>query len=279
MRTLRSIAAGLCGLALIAGSASAAENLLKGGDGEDPVLTGKWHVGARQNLTDKKSGNASMEVAVRDWIYSPEMIEVDLSKTYKLSGFFKTADGKPATVLFGARFYTADKKEIGPLSVLPMPGTETTLAAAAKKGDTALKIASTTWTLRPPFLYGVAFNAKDDLSDLPNNDTALITKVDGGKASGELILKEELTADYPAGVKVRMQRYFDYVVANVKVSGEWQEISMTFSGEALRGAPVEGKFWNGTKYMRVHAGLNSDRKPDDCARILIDDVTIVVVEK
>jgi hypothetical protein len=123
-------------LLLAAGTAGAQENLLKDGVAENSETAAKWGNGTVLNKTDKKSGEASFENSfeIRNFVFSPGFVEIDPLKTYKAGGFFKAAaPGKTCKTLFGVRFYDADKRELGPCSVLPLPNTETTLAADAKK--------------------------------------------------------------------------------------------------------------------------------------------------
>jgi hypothetical protein len=257
------------GIASILFNVNAAENLLKSGDGEDAELAGKWGQGTIQNTTDKKSGFACMEnsFAARNFTFAPELIEVDPAKTYKLSGFFKSRDkDKKSKAMCCIRYYNSDKKEIEPWSVLPVADTATTLTADAKKGEKILKIAPKEWIRHKAMLYAVAFNAKDDLSDLPNFNTSPIADVSVKETFNEITLGEPLTQDYPAGTKVRMHRYLDYMSIVNEVPAEWTEYSISISGEAEGGAPAKNKFWNGTKFIKVSIfGMN-------VAPLLFDDI-------
>ena len=258
------------GIASLLFNANATENLLKSGDGEGAELVAKWGAGTIQNTTDKKSGFACMEnsFAARNFAVAPEVIAVDPAKTYKLSGFFKSADkDKKSKTMFCIRYLNSDKKEIGPFSVLPLADTATTLTADAKKGEKTLKIAPREWKRNKVCFYAVAFNAKDDLSDIPNFDNSAIADISAKESFNEITLMAPLTQDYPAGTKVRMHRYLDYMSIVNDVPAEWTEYSITISGESALGAPELNKFWNGTKYVKVSLfGING-------APLLFDDIS------
>lgn len=261
------------GIASLLFNANALENLLKSGDGEDAGLVAKWGSGTIQNTTDKKSGFSCMEnpFSIRNFTFAPEVIEVDPAKTYRLSGFFKSADkDKKSKTMFCVRYLNAEKKEINPWSVIPLPDTDTTLSADAKKGEKILKIAPKDWNRHKAMLYAVAFNAKDDLSDLPNFNTSPIADVSAKEFFNEITLGEPLPQDYPAGTKVRMHRYFDYMAIVKDVPAEWTEYSITISGEAARGAQELNKFWNGTKFIKVCVYGNLG---NNGAALLFDDIT------
>lgn len=242
------------GVASLLFTANAAENLLKSGDGEDAELAAKWGQGTRQNTNDKNSGSACMENSFtsRNFVYSPELIEIDPSKTYKLSGFFKSAEkDKKNKAMFCIRYYNSGKKEIGPFSVLPVVDTGTVLAADAKKGDKSLRIKPREWNRNKGQFYAVAFNVKDDLSDLPNLDVISISDISPKDTFNEVTLGSPLIQDYLAGTKVRMHRYLDYTALVNDVPGEWTEYSITISGESNAGTPALNKFWNGTKFIKI----------------------------
>jgi hypothetical protein len=257
------------GIASILFNVNAAENLLKSGDGEDAELVGKWGQGTIQNTTDKKSGFACMEnsFAARNFTFAPELIGVDPAKTYKLSGFFRSGDkDKKSKAMLCIRYYNSDKKEIDPWSVIPVPDTATTLSADAKRGDKTLRVVPKEWSRHKAMLYAVAFNVKDDLSDLPNFNTSPIAEVSAKGEYNEITLNEPLSQDYPAGTKVRMHRYLDYMAIVNEVPAEWTEYSISISGEAEGGAPAKNKFWNGTKFIKVSIfGMN-------VAPLLFDDI-------
>ena len=262
-------------LTFCSGELVAGDNLLNGGDGEDEGLLKKW-TGApsQRNSTEKKSGDASIQLWDINWLFSPDLIPVDTSKTYELKAQIKTAkDKKPTQGLLGVRYYNADKMELSALSVCPVKGAITTLAAAAKKGDKSVIIpGDAAWTVGS--LFGVAFNAADDLSDLPN--LSAVRMVDMKKKDGtlEVILKSPLEKDYPAGTKVRQQRYIDFTGMEFTTTDDWKELTLKLSGQNEPGsAPVKNQMWLGTKYIRIAIFSNMSGKADNSVAVLFDDIS------
>ena len=253
-------AAVFCALALGAVRMAAA---VPGGDGEDAVTVKSW--GAIQNLAEKHSGAASLAVLPGRQAVSG-LVPVDPGKSYRVSAFFKAAGDKgKLRGYLGLKYYDADKNEMNYCGVWPVLGTEATLAKAVAKGDPAASVAPAAWRTPPPWLYAVAFDVKDDLSDLPNSSVCLWGR--------------PLPRGYPAGTRIRLHRYCDPPGVGGVVVPRWTEYSFHVSGEAGRGDPngknFDGKnytpkFWNGTKYVKVvvaNGGL------DGC-ELLVDDIVV-----
>lgn len=274
MRTVNWITLAVAGLAMVVSGAVAAENLCKSGNGEDADVVRTWGRGVSQNTTDKHSGAASMETAIKGGVFSPEFIAIDPAKNYRLSGWFKLADKtKPSRALFGVRFYDASRKEILCTAILPEPGTAAQLAADARKGDTVLTVTGT-WTVKSQFFYGIAFNVKDDLSDLPTPETMFINKIEAKGTSTLVTVSEPLDKDYPAGTKVRQHRYVDYPTVNFAVAEDWMECSLTFAGQGT----AYGQIWPGAKFVRIEVVPNLDRR-EDLVAMRFDDISFTEVAK
>lgn len=275
MRFARRTITCMMALALSAGGVCAGENLLKGGDAEDANALALWTGAPRvQNLTEKHSGTASIQLTGRDWIYSPQMIEVDPAKSYTLKAFIRVADGQPpAQGLLGLRFYTADKQEISPVAVSAIKNSATELAADAAKGAKSVLVQSAgSWA--PGSLTGIAFDAAEDFSDLPNINAARVTEIKKKGEAYEVFLRAPLSRDYPRGTKVRQHRYVDYVNTDFNATTEWKEFSIKLAGQQEAGnPPPRGQFWKGTRYVSVAIFTNMDRKPENGAITLVDDVT------
>lgn len=260
-----------------AGSLLAGEDLLKSGNAEDAALAKRWSgVPFARTTEGKRSGEAAFQVSGQGWLTAPDLVEVDAGKSYELKAFIKVAPGQePAKGLLGVRFYSADKSEISPVSVCPVADTATTLAADAKAGDKTVLIAPAPWATQPnASLYGVAFNAQKDLSDLPNLDAERIVKIEKKGENYEVTLRSTLKKAYPAGTAVRQHRYVDYPSVQYEAGADWREVSLKFSGKAAPGAkPALGTFWPGAKYVRINIFCNMDRKPDKLATVLVDDIS------
>lgn len=236
-------------------------------DGEEPVAVKCWN--AVQNTEFAHSGKASMEIQRGKQVISPDFIEIDPTKTYTLSGFFRTIESTPDNasinsknrVLIYVYYYDKNKTLMGPCSMWPMIGTENTLKKAVKKGDSLKERVPDEWYMHPRLLYAMAFDVKDDLSDLPN-------------ASAQLLGKPA-QADHPAGTRIRLHRYIDPAQIHGAVVPIWTLFTITLSGEAPIDNPnrrIDGnkQFWNGTKYVKIRI-INRDHSGGD---ILCDDLVL-----
>ncbi len=267
-------------LTVCSGDLFAEGNLMNGGDGEDEGLLKKW-TGAPslRNTAEKKSGEASIQLWDINWIFSPDLIPVEPSKAYELKASVKMPKGqKPMQGLLGLRYYNADKLELSPVSVCPVKNTMTALAAAAKKGDNSIFIpGDAAWTAGS--LFGVAFNAAEDLSDLPNLSAVRMVNLKKNDGKSEVILKSPLEKDYPAGTKVRQHRYIDFTNVEFTTTDEWKDLSLKLSGQSEPGAaPGKNQMWTGTKYVRIAVFGNMSGKVDSSVFVLFDDISFSEVK-
>ncbi|MDD5597330.1 MAG: hypothetical protein PHV82_05265 [Victivallaceae bacterium] len=271
---------GIAALIFIAGNAAAAENLLKGGDAEDASIAQTWSKRLTLNTEDKVSGKSSC-LATQGSISakSPEFIEIDPAKTYKLSGSFKSAGKDQGRCYLGLIMYDANKRLIHRNHITYKAGSQTKLAAEAKTGDTVIKLADCSkWDTGKLNRKLVAFGAKDDLSDLPNTDlSAPIDKLEKQGDIYEVTLTKPLKKDYPAGTEVR-EHYstggYQYcAAANKTVPNEWTKYSTVIKGIDPKG-PSNKQFWPGTKYVKAIIIMNYRAKKDEDCRTLFDDIIL-----
>ena len=223
--------------------------------GAQELTREQWDKKARPSKNDP----AAMTFSTKTVLYSiaSPYIPVDPAKKYRLSGKFRLVNPpaeKAGKLKFGIQTYDKNKRPIQPEHTTVINRTATTLTAAAEYGQRSVTIANgKIWRIVPNFSY-IAFNAKDDFSDLPNRTTVAITAVKiqpDGKAVLEL--KEPLHEFYAPGTKVRMHHRlaaFLYGGALNKVlSGEFQDISGEFTGEQ-RGFS-HNAFRQGTAFIQV----------------------------
>lgn len=176
---------------------------------------------------------------------------INPEKTYRLSGKFKAQEPwAEGNLLFGLAPHDAQSQPIFAMQVNPVKGTETTLAEDAHAGSTRLKLANATGWKNTPYV-GVVFNAEQDLSDLPNRSARSIAEI----AGQEVVLKEPLTQDYPAGTPVRQHEsgnsYMYSGAAYQKVPADkWIEFSGEIGGEAASGLSAN-QWWKGSEIVRI----------------------------
>ncbi len=187
-------------------------------------------------------------------ITSSAMTKIEPTAQYTLSLEAKgpAVSSKPLTMLGAFAVYDADKKEIQPYEVVYVKGTETELAAPAAVGDTTLRLKDASkWRKN---IKTIAFNVKDDFSDLPNREVLVegINEITAKDGAYELTLKTPMKKDWPAGTKVRQHIYSSplFVFRN-PVSGEWTRMTGVVSGVSDGKNPNHtGKWWPGAVYFR-----------------------------
>lgn len=192
-------------------------------------------------------------------------LPIDLNKKYNISFEYRIAAGSKADgrFFFAPICYTKQGKEITAVSQNCVAGSDTVLAAAAKKGDKLIKIKNgAKWILK----YGaVAFNTKADYSDLPNFDHTEIAAIKQNGDIWEISLKKPLAKAYPAGTAVREHRYaatYRYMVSNAAAKAQWQKFSRDMMGSKRKGVRGYASAWRpGTAFATIT--IFSSGKPVD----------------
>lgn len=253
-----------------------AENLVKNGDAEAGLSN--WSKGAVQ-ITSKNphSGNYGFKT-LGSTIISSESIPVDASKTYKISGWFKSFDDIKTNLYLGLIPLDANQKQIQCVHVNALSGTETELAEPCKPEDTVLKLKDASkWAIKDKY-NAVAFETDNSgtLNDLPNSKiTSSITKVEQKGTVWEVSLAKPCGKAYPANTPVRIQRYgetymYSFYKANFQ-SPEWMEVSALVKGMSKSGLSGT-QFWSGTKYVKILIMLSDD------GILYFDDIKLEEVE-
>lgn len=104
-------------------------------------------------------------------------------------------------------------------------------------------------------------SSEGDCSDLPNRDVTQIAekKIEKKGDVWEVTLKKPVAKDYPAGTRVRQQRFgatYLYTAGpGKKAPADWQEFSGNVQGIAPAGNPSY-KWWNGTKQAQILVIMN-----------------------
>lgn len=195
-------------------------------------------------------------------IYS-KPFPVDPTKKYRFSMEIRRTPGAVAERSFvGNWSVSASGLRMLPEQVMAAKGTESTLAADAKKGAKEVVIVRPAgWKDNFFKLYwGLVFDAKADLSDLPNTsyDRVMSAEADGDKL--KLTLQKPLDRDHAAGTAVRCHGSGNGMYggwSNKPAPEEWTPVSWTVSGRAASGNPVT-KWWANTEkgVIRIIANYN-----------------------
>lgn len=248
----------LIAAAVIASPMVYAANLVVGGDAESgDAFTGK----TVSKVTEKPyEGKASFRITGKVTSVRTALIPIDATKNYRLSGMLRSVDdNKRSVACFGINMYDENRKMIHKTAVWVIPGTETELVADAPKGTMELLIKDgEKWNKRRTVRTQVAFNAKKDLSDLPNfTYTSLVTRVKRADDGKNWIVKFDrpLSKAYPAGTIVRQHNYgasLDCALAWRAVPGTWTKYSAELKGTSPAGTAANNQFWKGTKYISVY---------------------------
>ena len=156
----------------------------------------------------------------------------------------------------------------------------TEVAEDAKKGDKAIKVKDASkWDTKGKY-SSIAFNAKQDFSDLPNCDQ-LPTAVPNAQKDGEvweILLKKPLGKNIAAGTLVRQHSdgaAFIYAGGLAKLTDKWITRKGVISGIAPVGN-VSNKMWKGTAKVRIVILLlpgNAD------SEVLFRNIKVEVISK
>lgn len=231
--------------------------------------------GARIMQTEY-DGETVLEIKGSGNFQSRRLMPVDPAKIYKLSGVFRAAPGTvPSRFYLGLIPYDARKVRIQSGEISIVPGTDTVLAEAAKKGGRVLRVTDASrWQKDGPLC--AAFNTSPDFKDLPNRNLSPgIKNIEKKGNVWEIALASPLSADYPAGTGIREHRHgssFLYSAAgNQPVPAEWQTFSALVKGEIPYGISFSS-WWKGTRFVRLGILANTDGNAD--SRLLFKNVKL-----
>jgi hypothetical protein len=187
-----------------------------------------------------KNDPQAMSIATKSFVFtsSKNYYKVDPKKKYCLSGKFKLQTpipSKPGKLKFGIQTFDKYKRPILSEQTTTINNSTSTLLAAAEYGQRSVKIANNKkWILVPNFSY-IAFNAKDDYSDVPNRSVVAIAAIEKKGNFTEIVLKEPLREFFPAKSQVRLhQRLASFLYGgalNKALTGEYVAFSGVFTGE------------------------------------------------
>ncbi|MBO4631901.1 MAG: hypothetical protein J5858_08270 [Lentisphaeria bacterium] len=209
--------------------------------------------------TEVTQENDILVVKGKASLYSAEALKLDPAKKYKLSGEFRLRSGTPVQVRLG--YLPLDRKNRGiyPLYVNTVPDTETEIAASVRRGGKVISVKDASKWKNTNALCYVAFNAKDDFSDLPNRSVIPIAK-NGIRQTAdgwEITLKQPLKMNMEEGTKVRQHIDGATCIWNTGVAtlnDRWVVRTGLLSGIVKVGTSAN-KLWPGTGSVRIHIRL------------------------
>ena len=185
-----------------------------------------------------------------------EIIAIDPEKSYTITLSAKQLAGnKNSTIYICAHPLDGNKRWIPANAVNAVAGTETELLAPLKKGEKFLTVKNAAkWDLKNR--GEIHFNAKYDLSDLPNRNTLKTTAKSTSFKDGKWVieLNAPTTVDLPVGTVIRQSKaggYYNLLHAGVK---DEKVYTVTVSGRSL--LPEKGKWWPGIRYIQLQILVN-----------------------
>lgn len=246
------------------------QNFVKNGDAE--AGTDNW--APDEVLVSKEaahSGNAGFKTLGASG-KTLDAIPVDTGKTYRLSGFFKSADDKKLDFCLGLIAFDANGAMISCHNINAVPGTDTELAEACQEKDTVLKVNDAVKWGEANENILVTFNTdpSGEYKDLPNrNNISGIKKIEKKDKYWEITVAKECGKTLPAKTPVRLHMYGGTYIYPVRKGGfnspEWVEMSGTIKGITKVGRS-DSEFWPGTKSVRIFVLGNGG------GSILFDDI-------
>ena len=268
------IAAGVSILFMASGLIAGEELLVKWGT-DAGALKKEWRGKIKyEDIDGKLCGVVDNKITIA----SEKLIPVEAGKKYTLSGSFKSLGNKTSKVYYGFMPHDKNRKYIHTYHSNVILGSATILARECKKGDKVLVIkANKKWKKN----HIVAFNAKDDFSDLPNRNIAYkIARITPKGENIELELSRPVLKAYPAGTKVRAHTFnagpYIYTAAcGSAIPQKWK----TYSGTAILAKPgqMSWKFFRpGTAFVRVFILTDCNKKKDK--KIAFRDLKLTVSE-
>lgn len=182
-------------------------------------------------------------------------IKIDPDKKYKVSVKVKQISDKPSFIWVGFLPYTAKGKTIGlQHGANNTKGSFTALTAAVAKGAKSITVKDASKWKKGKHYYA-AFNAKEDMSDIPNFAlSSMIAKIDGNTIS----LTKPLTKAYPEGTMLRQHRSggtYIYTKSG-KAPKEWT---------TWKGKPAQGGIFRKATYIRPMIMIRCNAKETGAA--------------
>lgn len=207
----------------------------------------------------------------RGVFFSAKTIDVDPAGSYHFSVEYRNRSGSPVKIMTGFVPLDGTGKVIPANTVCRIPGTETETAAEAYRGEKILRVKDASkWKADLSSGYA-AFNAKADLSDLPNASVVPMVK-NGVEKEGnvwKIILKNPLPKNIPAGMKVRQHSNNSgaYIWNPVRdhQQGRWTLRCSKLIGPATKPDKARFAVWPGMKKVRLVICING--KPDSVTEI------------
>ena len=227
-----------------------------------------WH--PRQNVT---FADDAITVTGKAQLNCRKVFPVDPAKKYTIKvTAARTSGTKPSLVYVVLNPLDGSRRWISANTVSPVPGTETQLTAPVKSGDKVIFVKDASkWKLSHK--GGIHYNAKADLSDLPNalnlNSNPVKIQQDGNVWKIEL--DKPVKVSLPVGLTIRQANSGGYFHVGAKYIFTTHNFAASLQGNAA--PPAAGKWWKGVEYTNLIllVNWNQDAKENT---VKITDISI-----
>ena len=219
------------------------------GEGKTVFAGGKASQWRKYVSAAPESGvlQAALPLPIR---YGYPVFEVAPDKKYAICGEFRLTEAETQAQLeAGLLCIAANGKGIFPYNCLPLKNIPLgKLAAEAPAGSRSVTVSGIPElnAVKKNYLC-LAFNAKEDESDLPNFEVSPFITVNGvKKQNGNLLitLEKPLDKSFAADTPVRIHTHggvFVYAVRNQKLTSQWTVVRKVISGRQLRPGTVRAQ--------------------------------------
>ncbi len=257
----------LASLSVFGTSVVLAENTVKNGDAEAGV--DNWN-NVKSIDKDAKQGLKTFQMT-KTICSSQELIPVNAKKHYVLSGWFKNKSSVPSKLLLGVIPFDKDQKQILPQEINIVPKTETVLATECNAEDSIIKVKDASRWKVNKYAF-VAFNTKNDYTDLPNRNLSMagIVKIEKKDNYWEIHLKNFCGRNFPAGTNIREHRAGNTclfpIIKTIKAASSWIQFSNRINFMIANGsACYTANWWHGTAFIKIIIICNE-------SKLLFDDI-------
>lgn len=226
-----------------------------------------------------RNDNSALRLTQRRLTLLSQPVPINPKQNYRLVGAFKAAPGSEGTkIIFGLLFCGSDGKPLSNYSVVPVEGTQNVLKKDAELNTQSVLLESVGQSWPTEGRFALAFDVKDDYSDIPNPKVFAITSATAEGDGLKVVFEEPLPEGFPAGTPVRLHQSTDPVFTPIKATGEWEEHSLKIGGQAAAGAShpqLRGKFWPGASAVLIRLGFFDRASQEQNKEVWVDDIRII----
>lgn len=234
----------------------------------DYMDTKNWH--PRKNVT---FSNGAIMVNGKAELYCRKIFPVDPAKRYIVKVTVTRTQGtKPSLVYVVLNPLDGSRRWISANTVSPAAGTETQLTVPVKSGDKVIFVKDASkWKLSCK--GGIHYNAKADLSDLPNrlNLNSNPVKIQPDGKAWKIELDKPVKVSLPAGLTIRQANSGGYFHVGAKYIFNTHNFNASLQGNSA--PPMPGKWWKGVEYTNLILLVNWNKEAKDNT-VKITDISI-----